>query len=178
MTPKWGCGVAAVAMLPVRAVCFYQVHFERTVLPKRPLWAHRLYSVVYSVSEFRRACFRQARVARAVLPPGALFRARGFAFPPCASQVPHAPAPTFRGWLRFPGACVWLSLHCQEVGGKLFLHQTMMAHEGLLSRRGLCGLAVPCPLQAGSHGCIVVALVVWVCVCVCELLGVKFPGPF
>ena len=59
-TPKWGFGVA---MLPVGALCFYQAHFGRTVLPKWPFWAHLFYSVFYSVSEFGRACFRQARVA-------------------------------------------------------------------------------------------------------------------
>ena len=36
MTPKWGFGVA---MLPVSALCFYQAHFGRAVLPKWPLWA-------------------------------------------------------------------------------------------------------------------------------------------
>ena len=88
MTPKWGFGVA---MLPVGALCFCQAHFGRTVLPKWPLWAHLFYAVFYNISELRRACFRQARVARAVLPPGALFRARAFALPPCApkSQLPH-----------------------------------------------------------------------------------------
>ena len=30
MTPKWGFGVA---MYPVGALCFYQAHFGRTVLP-------------------------------------------------------------------------------------------------------------------------------------------------
>ena len=70
MTPKWGF---RVAMFPVGALCFYQAHFGRTVLPNWPLWPHLFYSVFYSVSELRRACFRQARVARAVLPPGALF---------------------------------------------------------------------------------------------------------
>ena len=78
--PKWGFGVA---MLPVGASCFCQVHFGRTVLPKWPLWAHLFYTVFYSVSELKRACFRQARVARAVLPPGALFRALAF----CASSM-------------------------------------------------------------------------------------------
>ena len=91
MTPKWGFGVA---MLPVGALCFYQAHFGRTVLPKWPLWAHLFYSVFYSVSELRRACFRQARVARAVLPPGALFRAGALALPPSAPKshmrlLPH-----------------------------------------------------------------------------------------
>ena len=33
MTTKWGFGVA---MLPVGALCFYQAHFGRTVLPKWP----------------------------------------------------------------------------------------------------------------------------------------------
>ena len=64
------------------------------VLPKWPLWARLFYSVIYSVSELRRACFRQARVARAVLPPHALFRAGAFALPPCAPKshmcrLPH-----------------------------------------------------------------------------------------
>ena len=82
MTPKWGFGVA---MLPVGALCFYQAHFGRTVLPKWPLWAHLFYSVVYSVSELRRTCFRQARVAREVRPPGYIVSCRGVsAFPPCA----------------------------------------------------------------------------------------------
>ena len=49
MTPKWGFGVA---MLPVGALCFYQAHFGRTVLPKWPFWAHLFHSVFYSVSEF------------------------------------------------------------------------------------------------------------------------------
>ena len=90
-TPKWGFGVA---MLPVGALCFYQAHFGRTVLPKWPFWAHLFYSVFYSISEFGRACFRQARVAWAMLPPGALFRAGAFAFLPCAPKshlhlLPH-----------------------------------------------------------------------------------------
>ena len=85
MTPKWGFGVA---MLPVGALCFYQAHFGRRVLPKWPLWAHLFYPVFYSVSELRRACFRQARVARAVLPPGALFRAGALHF------LPVPPNPT------------------------------------------------------------------------------------
>ena len=88
MTPKWAFGVA---MLPVGASRLYQAHFERTALPKWPLWAHLFYSVFYSVSELRRACFRQARVTRAVLPPGALFRTAAFAFPPCASTSHMCP---------------------------------------------------------------------------------------
>ena len=87
MTPKWDFGAA---MLPVGALCFYQAHFGRTVLPKWPFWAHLFSSVFYSVSEFRRACFRQARVARAVLPP---FRARAFALPPCAPKSHMRPLP-------------------------------------------------------------------------------------
>ena len=90
MTLKWGFGLA---MLLVGALCFYQAHFGRTVLPKWPLWAHLFYPVFYSVSELRRACFRQARVARAVLPPGALFRAGAFALPPCASKSHMRPPP-------------------------------------------------------------------------------------
>ena len=89
MTPRWGFGVA---MLPVGALCIYQAHFGRTVLPKWPFWA-LFYSVFYSVSELRRACFRQARVARAVLPPGALFRARAIALPPCAPKSHTRPLP-------------------------------------------------------------------------------------
>ena len=57
MTPKWGFGVA---MLPVGALCFYQVHFGRTVLPKWPLWAHFFYSVFAVSPSLERACFRQA----------------------------------------------------------------------------------------------------------------------
>ena len=90
MTPKWDFGVA---MLPVRALCFYQAHFGRTVLPKWPFRAHLFYSVFYSVSELRRACFRQARVAQAVLLPSALFRARAFAPPPCAPKSHMRPLP-------------------------------------------------------------------------------------
>ena len=90
VTPKWDFGVA---MLPVGALCFYQAHFGRTVLPKWPFWKHLVYSVVYSFSELRRACFRQARVARAVLPPGALFRAGAFALPPCAPKSHLCPLP-------------------------------------------------------------------------------------
>ena len=90
MTPKWGFGVA---MLAVGALCFYQVHFGRTVLPKWLLWAHLFYSVFYSVSELRRACIRQARVARAVLPPSILFRARAFSLPPCAPRSHICPLP-------------------------------------------------------------------------------------
>ena len=91
-TPKWGFGVA---LLPAGALCFYQAHFGRTVLPKWPFWAHLFYSVFYSVSEFGRVCFRQARVAWAMLPPGALFRAGAFAFLPCAPKshlyrLPHS----------------------------------------------------------------------------------------
>ena len=81
------------AMLPLGALCFYQAHFGRTVLPKWPLWAHLFYSLVYSASELRRACFRHARVARAVLPPGALFRAGAVALPPCAPNSHMCPLP-------------------------------------------------------------------------------------
>ena len=90
MTPKWDFGVA---MLPVGALCLYQAHFGRIVLPKWPFWVHLFYSVFYSVSELRRVCFRQARVARAVLPPGALFRAGAFALPPCAPKSHMHPLP-------------------------------------------------------------------------------------
>ena len=90
MTPKWDFGVA---MLPVGALCFYQAHFGRTVLPKWPFWTHLFCSVFYSVLELRRACFRQARVARAMLPPGALFRAGAFALPPCAPKSHMHPLP-------------------------------------------------------------------------------------
>ena len=101
MIPKWDFGFA---MRPVGALCFYQAHFGRTVLPKWPLWAHLFYSVFYNVSELRRACFRQARVARAVLPPGALFLScKGLRASSLCPQIPHAPAPTFGGFqfLRF-----------------------------------------------------------------------------
>ena len=60
-----------VAMLLVGALCFYQVHFGCTVLPKWPLWAYLFYSAFYSVSELRRAYFHQACVAQAVLPADA-----------------------------------------------------------------------------------------------------------
>ena len=90
MTPKWGF---RVAMLPVGALCFYQAHFGRTVLPKWPFWAHLFYPAFYSVSEFRRACFREARVARPVLPPGALFHAVAFALLPCAPKSHMCPLP-------------------------------------------------------------------------------------
>ena len=82
-----------VAMLPVGALCFYQAHFGRTVLPKWPFWAHLFYPVFYSVSEFGRACFRQARVARAMLLPGALFHAGPFAFLRCAPKSHMRPLP-------------------------------------------------------------------------------------
>ena len=65
-TPEVGglpSGVSGVAMLPVGALCFYQAHFGRAVLPKCPFWKHLFYSVFYTVSELGRACFRQARVA-------------------------------------------------------------------------------------------------------------------
>ena len=95
-------------MLPVGALCFYQAHFGRTVLPKWPLWAHLFYSVFYSVSEFGRACFRQARVAWAMLLPGALFRAGAFAFPPRAPKshfpLPHLGPSDHRGKHRSGGA--------------------------------------------------------------------------
>ena len=90
MTTKWGFGVA---MLPEGALCFYQAHFGHTVLPKWSFWAHLFYSMLYSISELRRACFRQARVARAVLPPGALFRAGAFAIPACAPKSHLCPLP-------------------------------------------------------------------------------------
>ena len=94
-------------MLPVGALCFYQVHFGRTVLPKWPiLGASPFNSVFYNVSELRRACFRQARVARAVLPPGALFRAGALALPPCAPKshiwgFPHLGFSEFRSLVSF-----------------------------------------------------------------------------
>ena len=95
-----------VAMLSVGAMCYYQAHFGRTVLPKWPLWAHLFYSVVYSVSELRRACFRQARVARAVLPPSVLFGAGAFALPPCSPKshmrlLPHLGV-SVQGWVASP----------------------------------------------------------------------------
>ena len=89
-TPKWGFRVAS---LPVGALCFYQAHFGRTVLPKWPFWAHLFYSTFYSVSEFGRACFRQARVTWAMFPPGALFRAGAFTFLPCAPKSHLHPLP-------------------------------------------------------------------------------------
>ena len=100
MTPKWGLGVA---MLPVGALCFYQAHFGRTVLPKWPLSAHLFYSVFYSVSELGRVCFRQARVARAALPPSVLFPARAFTFLPVPPDPTCAHShiwgfPTLRSW--------------------------------------------------------------------------------
>ena len=90
MTPEWDFGLA---MLPVGALCFYQAHFGRTVLPKWPFWAHLFYSVFYSVSELRRARLCQAHVVRAVLPPGALLRAGAFALPPCAPKSHMRPLP-------------------------------------------------------------------------------------
>ena len=66
-------------------------------------WAHRasnmaildasFCSVLYTVSELRRACFQQERVAEAVPPPGALFHARALAFPPCAPKSHVCPLP-------------------------------------------------------------------------------------
>ena len=35
------------------------------MLPKWPFWVHLFYSVLYGVSELRRACFRQEHVAQA-----------------------------------------------------------------------------------------------------------------
>ena len=35
-------------MLPVGALCFYQAHFGRTVLPKWPFWAHLFYAALLS----------------------------------------------------------------------------------------------------------------------------------
>ena len=64
-TPKWDFGVA---MLPVGALCIYQAHFGRTVLPKWPFWAHLFYSVFYSVSELWRACFRIITALQKLLP--------------------------------------------------------------------------------------------------------------
>ena len=51
-TPEVGglpSGGFGVAMLPVGALCFYQAHLGRTVLPKWPFWTHLFYSVFYSV---------------------------------------------------------------------------------------------------------------------------------
>ena len=42
MTPKPGF---RAAMLPMGALCFYQAHFGRTMLPKWPLW--RISSILY-----------------------------------------------------------------------------------------------------------------------------------
>ena len=78
-----------IVLLPVRNLV------GRTVLPKCPLWAHLFYSVLYSVSELRRARFRQARVARAVLslPSGTLFRVGVFALPSCDPKSHMLPLP-------------------------------------------------------------------------------------
>ena len=82
-----------MAMLPVGGPCFYQAHFGRTVLPKRPFWAHLFCSVFYSASELRRACFREACVAQPVLPPGALFHTVAFALLHCAPKSHMCPLP-------------------------------------------------------------------------------------
>ena len=94
--PQVGFGPFGVAMLLVGALCFYQGHFGRTVLPKWPLWEYLFYSVFYGVTELERVCFRQARVARAMLPSDALFRAGAFTLPPLPPNPtsPHVAAPT------------------------------------------------------------------------------------
>ena len=127
-------------MLPVGALCFYQAHFGRTVLPKWPFWAHLFYPVFYSVSEFGRACFRQARVARAMLPPGALFRARAFAFLPCAPKshlhpLPHSGPSELRRSKNL--LCV--------------VH--LLSHSDLLSRRAFCRHHFPGNYRHSSSHC-------------------------
>ena len=87
MTPKWGFGVA---MLPVGALCFYQAHFGRTVLPKWPLW--RISSTPYFTVSQSLAGHASARGVS-----HELLRAGAFALPPCP-QIPHAPAPTLGGF--------------------------------------------------------------------------------
>ena len=49
MSPKWAFGIA---MLPVGALCFYQAHVGRTVLPKWPIWAHLFCSAFYKDAAF------------------------------------------------------------------------------------------------------------------------------
>ena len=83
---------------PVGALCFYQAHFGRTVLPEWPLWAHLLCSVFCSVSELRRACFRQARVAMRRASARRIFSCRGLSASSLCPQIPHAPAPKFVGF--------------------------------------------------------------------------------
>ena len=117
-------------MLPVGALRFCQAHFGRTVLPKWPFWAHLFYAVFYSISELRRACFRQAHVARAVLLPGALFRARAFALPPCAPKSQLCPLPH----LGLSETCHWGQNHYQM--GRSFL----LTGKSFLLTVGLCCL--------------------------------------
>ena len=93
MTSKWGF---RVAMLLVGALCFYQAHFGRTMLPKWPFWAHLFYSVFHSVSELGRACFRQAcRTSSASAKR--IVSCSGLCISSLYPQIPHAPAPTFGG---------------------------------------------------------------------------------
>ena len=88
MTPKWGFGVA---MLLVGALCFYQAHFGRTVLPNR---FGRISSTLYvTVFQSLGGHTSARRVAQAMLPPGALFHAGAFALPPCAPKSHMRPLP-------------------------------------------------------------------------------------
>ena len=70
-TPKWGFGVA---MLPVGALCLYQAHFGRTVLPKWPLWAHLFCSVFYWECKYLMycifSCSEAPRLRQTVTVPG------------------------------------------------------------------------------------------------------------
>ena len=152
MTPKWGFGVA---MLSVGALCFYQVHFGRTVLPKWPLWARLFYSVFYSASELRRACFRQARVARAVLPPSALFRAGAFAFPPCAPTSHMRPLPHL-------GVSVMCILQWHIAFARLVVPCTAMwAQDSPREKRCLRNIIGPCRNSRPTLSSLVLVQEVW-----------------
>ena len=137
MTPKWGF---RVAMRPVGALCFYQAHFGRTVLPKWPLWVYLFYSVFYSVSELRIACFRQAHVAGAVLPPGALFRTRAFALPPLCPQFPHVPASTFWGFRELLGR---YGISCSDRRRSAWLLRSRFAEWRVNNRIDMPSLVAP-----------------------------------
>ena len=70
----------------------------RIVLLPSTFWAHGASKIAILGASLllcilQRACFRQARVARAVLLPGALFRARAFALPPCSPKPHMRPLP-------------------------------------------------------------------------------------
>ena len=96
MTPKWGFGVA---MLPVDALCFYQVQFGCTMLKTAILGASLLLIILQ--------CFR---ASQGMLPPGAcrtsrasakrIVLCRGGCTSSLCPQIPHVPAPTF-GVFRF-----------------------------------------------------------------------------